>query len=51
LKLEGKEDVLLVKIDKNEDFPAPDGPMMVTNSPDFISPPKFYRMGLLSVLF
>jgi hypothetical protein len=25
--------------------------MMVTNSPDFISPPKFYRMGLLSVLF
>jgi hypothetical protein len=45
LKLEGNDEVFPVKIDKNEDLPAPDGPIMVTNYPDLISPLKFYRIG------
>jgi hypothetical protein len=50
LKLEGKVEVFAVKIDKNDDLPAPDGPMIVTNYPDLISPLKFSKIGLFSFL-
>jgi len=47
LKFEENEEVFAVKTDKNDDFPAPDGPMMVRNYPDCIWPFKFLRIGVL----
>jgi hypothetical protein len=39
-----------VRIESREDFPAPEGPMMVSNCPDVILPERLFKIRTLVAL-
>jgi hypothetical protein len=44
LKFDAYEDSLEVRIERKDDLPAPDGPMMVSNCPDVILPERLFKI-------